>query len=322
MESSYKKFLKTICLSLILFLPLITHAAPTGEIIFRLPGERNELWIGNVNDGRSAQLLFKLPYIIREFSMHKDSRYIVTVVKITVDGEFASFNDVYLLDRKNPNAAAKRLTQGQYHEIIDAAVSPEGDVVFTNHSWELRPGLYHLPNHEIKKKNPIAKLVQQVDAYQVDWARHENKIAYSTDTGVFIFDIITKQVSLITQDGDFPVFSPNSKQLAFRTRTKPYKLGIISVVGPRNLWYIELEEGLDVVYLTWSADGQYLVYTLYTVHGEYINFAVQIESGRTERILTTYSNGGLAMFEWANRTYAIDPADLLTTVWGEIKQKK
>ncbi len=127
----------------------------------------------------------------------------------------------------------------------------------------------------------------------------------------------------IIKDGEFPVFSPNSKQLAFLTRTKPYKLGIVSVVGPRNLRYIEPEEGVFVDHLTWSVDGKYLVYTMFNDWDPaFTNFAVHIESGRTEQILKVYSNGGLSEFEWARRAYALEPVELLTTVWGKIKQRK
>ncbi|MDE0638116.1 MAG: hypothetical protein OXI43_19935, partial [Candidatus Poribacteria bacterium] len=159
MKSSFKKVLKTLCLSLMLLLPVVTHAAPTGEIIFKYPKDYSELWIGNVNDGQTAQPLFKLPHDITYFSIQKSGRYTTAVVQIKGKDEFDSFHDVYLLDRENPNAAPKRLTQGQYREIIDAAISPEGDVIFTNHSWGLRPGVYLIPNHEIEKKNPNAKLL-------------------------------------------------------------------------------------------------------------------------------------------------------------------
>ena len=96
-------------------------------------------------------------------------------------------------------------------------------------------------------------------------------------------------------------------------------------MGPRNLRYIELEEGIFnfVDHLTWSADGKYLVYTMFSDWDPaYINFAVHIDSGVTERVLETYSNGGLRLFEWATRAYALEPEGLLTTVWGEIKQRK
>ncbi len=153
MKSSFKKILKTICLSLVLLLPMATHAAPTGKSIFRYPKNYRELWIGNVNDGRSAQPLFRLPHDITAFSIQKDGRYIVAVVKIKADDELDSFHDVYLFDRKNPNAVPKRLTQGEYSEIIDADVSPDGDVVFTNHSFiiikqPVERGLYLISNQE------------------------------------------------------------------------------------------------------------------------------------------------------------------------------
>ncbi len=336
MKSSFKKVLKTICLCLMLLLPVVAHAVPTGEIIFRYPKDYRELWIGNVNDGQTAQPLFKLPHDITEFSIQKEGRYIVAVVKIKAADELDSFHDVYLLDRKNPNAAPKKLTQGEYSEIIDADVSPDGDVVFTNHSFvilkqPLERGLYLIPNAEIEKEKPIAELLLKNNPFQVDWAPNGKQIAYSTDAGIFadagifIFNTTTKKVSQITRDGELPVFSPNSKQLAFRTRTEPYKLGIVSVVGPRNLRYIEPEENSDIEFLTWSADGKYLIYASYIDRipiFSYFNFAVHIESGVTERVLETYSSGGLRLFEWATRRYALEPEGLLTTVWGEIKQKK
>ena len=312
------------CLFSVFLLPLSLHAALTGEIIYRHPLNHNELWIGNVNDVRSARSIFKLPHIITAFSIQKDGRYIVTVVKI-IDNthEFASFHDVYLLDRKNPNTAPKRLTQGQYREIIDAAISPNRDVVFTNHSWEKRPGVYLIPSHEIEKKNPKAKLIQQLNAYHVDWLTHRNEIVYNTDTSVFQYNILSNRVTLIAKDGNLPVSSPNSKRIAFLSKTKPYKIGIVSVVGPRNLHYIEeLEKGLGIRHLTWSPDGQYLVYTLFRHDPAYTNFAVHLESGRTERILNTYFNGGLYLFEWGSRRYSVEPTDKLTTVWGKIKLKK
>ncbi len=328
MYFSYKKTLKTICLGLILLFPLTTFAELTGEIVFRHPKEYKELWIGNADDGDSGRPIVKLPHDITSFSIQKDGRYIVAVVQLTTEELFECLFDVYIYDRKNPNAEVKRLTQGDYTEILDVDVSPDGDVVFTNHSFiivkEMRKrGLYLIPNQEIEKKNPIAKLLQEENAYQVDWSPDGKRIVYSTDSGIFLFNNITKQVSFIIKDGDFPVFSPNSKELAFLTRTKPYRLGILSVVGPRNLRYIEPEEGSSVEYLTWSTDGQYLVYTLYNEQDPAnTNFAVHIESGQTEQILKTYANGGLPKFEWVSSAYSIDPAELLTTVWGKIKQKK
>ena len=330
MKFSLEKILKAICLGLVLLLPVATHAAPTGEIIFRYPEDYRELWIGNANDGRSAQPLFKLPHDITAFSIQKDGRYIVVVVQIKGKDEFDTFHDVYLLDRRNPNAEPKRLTQGEYSELYDADVSPDRDVIFTNHSFiilkqPLKRGLYLISNQEIEKKEPIAELLLKNNPYQVDWAPNGKHIAYSTDRGIFIFNTTTKKGVHIIKDGEFPVFSPNSKQLTFRTKTKPYKLGIVSAVGPRNLRYIEPEEDAYIELLTWSADGKYLVYSSYIDRipiFSYFNFAVHIESGVIERVLETYSNGGLRLFEWATRRYDLEPEGLLTTVWGKIKQKK
>ena len=329
MKSSFRETLKTICLSFVFLLPLATHAKPAGEIIFRHPTDYRELWIGNVNDEQSARPIFRLPHIITEFSIQKDGRYIVAVVKIVVDelDELANVYDVYLLDRKHPTAEAKKLTHGEYTQIIDADVSPSGDVVFANQSFVIfgkirERGLYLISNHEIKNKKPTAKLLRKDSPYWIDWAPDGKKIAYSTDTGIFLFNTTTKEVSQITKDGDWPVFSPDSKYLAFLTKSDRHKIGIRPFVGPRHLRHIEHKEGFHIDSVTWSADGQYLVYTLFNREPAYTNFAVHIESGRTEQILETYSNGGLGMFEWATRAYAVQPEGLMATVWGKIKQEK
>ena len=101
MKSSFRETLKTICLSFVFLLPLATHAKPSGEIIFRHPTEQRELWIGNVNDEQSARPIFRLPHTITAFSIQKDGRYIVAVVKVIVDelDVLATVYDVYLLDR-------------------------------------------------------------------------------------------------------------------------------------------------------------------------------------------------------------------------------
>ena len=331
MKTSFKKILKTICLSVVLFLPMATHAAPTGEIIFRHPVDFYELWLGNGDDERSARRIFRLPRPINTFSIQKEGHYIVTVAEERlVDNRLPDLIDVYLLDRKKPGAEAKNLTRGEYTQIPDAAISRNGDIVFINLSFIIPKngkfirGLYLIPFREIEKKRPKAELLLEVDAEQVDWAPNGKEIVYETDWGIFHFDIRTKKISHITKDGTSPVFSPDGKKIAFLTTTRPTKIGI-KTVGQHNIQYIELKEGTDVVYLTWSTDGKYLVYSSYIDRipiFDYFNFAVHIESGVIERVLETYSNGGLQRFEWVTKAYALEPEGLLTTVWGKIKQKK
>ena len=72
-------------------------------------------------------------------------------------------------------------------------------------------------------------------------------------------------------------------------------------------------------YLTWSPDGQYIVYTLSGRNLTYFNFAVPIAGGPHERILEMYA-GGVPLFEWTHTAYAVEPVNRLTTLWGKLKQ--
>ena len=268
-------------------LPLAAHAKPAGEIIFRHPVDFFELWTGNVQEGHRARRVFRQKLLIMELSLQKDDRYLVAVAERFVNDELLLHIDAYLLNKKMPNAEAKNLTQGRYGEILDAAISRNGDVVFTNRPFVpvkngkvQERGPFLIPNHEATQKhNPKAKLLKQVDADYVDWAPHRNQIAYSTDKGIFFLDILTAKVSLIIKDGYYPVFSPDGKKLAFLTRTKPTKLGIISLANLHNLKHIEIEGGDSPIYLTWSPDGRCIVYTLASRNLTYSNFAVPITGG-------------------------------------------
>lgn len=320
-----------VYLCLVCFLPLATHAKPNGEIIFRHPENFRELWIGDVNNGGNTHLIFRQELLIMQLSIQKDDIYLVAVAERFVNDELHLHIDAYLLNNKMPNAEAKNLTQGRYGEILDVAISRNGDVVFTNRPFvpvkngEVQErGPFLIPNHEATQKhNPKAKLLKQVDADYVDWAPHRNQIAYSTDKGIFFFNILTTKVSLIIKDGYSPVFSPDGKKLAFLTRTKPTKLGIISLANLHNLKHIEIEGGVSPIYLTWSPDGQYIVYTLASRNLTYSNFAVPIAGGPPEQILEMYA-GGVPLFEWTHAAksgaHAVEPTNKLTTLWGKLKQ--
>ncbi len=54
-----KYFLKCLCLCLIFFLPLTTHAKITGEVILGHPSHWSELWIANINNADKTRLLFR-----------------------------------------------------------------------------------------------------------------------------------------------------------------------------------------------------------------------------------------------------------------------
>ena len=316
---------------LVCFLPLVTHAKPNGEIIFRHPENFRELWIGDVNNGGDTHLIFRQELLIIQLSIQKDDIYLVAVAERFVDDELKSLIDAYLLDRRDRIVKEKNLTRGLFGEVLDAVISQNGDVVFTNRSFRIQAavprqasGIYLIPNSEIRKPIPQVELLLEVDADYVDWGPHRNQIAYSTDTGIFLFNISTKKVSQIIKDGYRPLFSPDGKHLAFLTRTKPTKLGVLSLGNLHNLKHIEIEGGVSPIYLTWSPDGRYIVYTLAGPNRTSKNFAVPIAGGRPERILEMYA-GGVPLFEWTHTakavTHAVKPENKLTTLWGKLKQQ-
>ncbi len=315
------------CLACIL--PLAAHAKPTGEIIFSPSADFFGLWIGNVQDRQDARSVFRQKLLIMELSLQKDDRYLVAVAERFVNDELHLHIDAYLLDKKMPNAEAKNLTQGRYGEILDAAISRNGDVVFTNRPFVLvkngkvqERGPFLIPNHEATQKhNPKAKLLKQVDADYVDWAPHRYQIAYSTDKGIFFFNILTTNVLPIIKDGYRPVFSPDGKKLAFLTRTKPTRLSILSLTNPQNLKHIA---DVSPLYFTWSPDGRYIVYTLAAPNLTRKNYAVPVAGGPPERILEMYDRG-VRLFEWTHAAksgaHAVEPTNKLTTLWGKLKQQ-
>ena len=307
-------------------LPLAAHAKPTGEIIFSHPVDRLGLWIGNVNSKRASHKVLDLPLLISQLSIQEGDRYIIAVADRINNGEREYFVDLYLIDRKH--LTEKNLTQRQYNEILCADISRNGDVVFTNYPFSHKAeraveGLYLLQKHEIEKRHPQAELlIPMWGGGYVDWAPNEREIAFSTADGIFLMDVFTRKVSHIIGNGKGPAFSPDGKYLAFATFTIPSKLGILSFAEPHNIKYIEVEDGTFPRDLTWSPDGQYIVYTLFDafVNTRYSNFAVPVAGGPSKRILEMY-DGGVSPFEWTNVAYAVEPDNKLTTLWGKLKQQ-
>jgi hypothetical protein len=315
---------------LVCLFPFVTHAKPIGEIIFRHPLDFRELWVGNVQEGHSARRVFRQELLSIELSIQKDGHYLVAVAERFIKDELHLVVDAYLFERKNWFIKEKNLTRGLFDEVLDAAISEKGDVVFTNRlfnfnrQWAPARGIYLILNREIKKEHPQVELLKEVEAHYVDWAPNEREITFDTADGIFLIDSFTTKVSLIIKDGYRPVFSPDGKKLAFLTRTKPTKLGVLSLTNLHNLKHIEIEGGVSPIYLTWSPDGQYIVYTLAVPNLTSENFAVPIAGGTPERILEMYV-GGVPLFEWTHvaksGAHAVEPANKLTTLWGKLKQQ-
>ena len=331
MRSLFYRFgLCLVCLYLLYYLSLTTHANPTGEIIFSHPVDRLGLWIGNVDSKRTSQKISEVPLLMSQLSIQEGDRYIIAVADRININEREYFVDLYLIDRKHWKE--KNLTQRKYNEILCADISRNGDIVFTNEPSfhkvlhkNVEPaveGLYLLQKHEIEKRRPQAELlIPRWGGGHVDWAPNGREIAFGTSDGIFLMNVFTRKISHIIKNGKDPAFSPNGKHLAFATFTIPSKLGILSFTDPHTIKYIEVEDGTYPRDLTWSPDGQYIVYTLFDafVDTRYANFAVPVAGGPSERILEEY-DGGVSPFEWTNVSYAVEPTHQLTTLWGKLKQ--
>ena len=85
---------------------------------------------------------------------------------------------------------------------------------------------------------------------------------------------------------------------------------------------LEIEDGGNPRYLTWSFDEEYIAYTLeHQFKGTpFSNFAAPVAGGPHHRILQGF-NGGVPIFEWINKVYSINPIQSFTTTWGQLKGK-
>ena len=336
MTNIFKNTAKILCVCLAIFLPFTTYAQTDSKIIFRHPLDDHELWFGIGDDERRARRIFRLPRPISSFSIQKEGRYIVAVAheQEWVNGKTVDWVDVYLFDRKHPGAAAKNLTRGEYSQIPGAAISRNGDIVFSNLSFvipkngKLIRGLYLIPFREIEKPRPKAELLLEVNGGGVEWAPNGKEILYGTDWGIFHFDIRTEEISHITKDGIFAAFSPDGEKIAFLTGTSPTKIGI-KTAGQHAIKYIGLEDigleedpDLSVENIMWSVDGQSIVCTVFNWFDfTYSNFIVPIGGGDAEQIFKAYFEDGLSLFEWTHTAYAVEPASRLPTLWGKLKQQ-
>ena len=100
-----------------------------------------------------------------------------------------------------------------------------------------------------------------------------------------------------------------------------YKINIVSLTGRSNLKSIETQEAEPgFLGLKWSPDGQYVVYTI-LVDGAYHNFAVSLNGGPHKKFLDKHEEG-VWLFDWTHTdvTYAVEPTNKLTTLWGKLKR--
>ena len=289
-------------------------------------------------DGRNARRLFKLPLFTMELSIQEGDRYVVVVAEGMENkkiGEEEIEVDAYLLDIQSPRAGRKDLTLGRFSEISDAAISRNGDVVFSNIINQAHPdGIYLISSQEVHAPIPKVEKLFDGPAGYVDWSPNGEDIVFSNLDGIFLLNIFTRQTSLIVrEDGFRPVFSPDGKHLAFFTRTfsrnqlkRTYGIGIVALDAPADVKQLKIEKGSFPQYITWSADGRYIAYVSYTkLDVQNIeqfqaigNFVIPATGGEPEPILLG-SKWTEWVFEWVDEAYPVEPNASLVTTWGELK---
>ena len=319
-----RPFFKFLCLCLTSLLPVATvQAELTGEIIFRPQiNAFNELWVTNVEKARDDRPFFNLGYSPEGLAVQPNGNLVVT----TASHEQLMFgNDIYLFDKKADFPKVRDLTRQQFSLIWGLDISQNGDIVFTHERTGPAPatGIYLIPKHELKKSRPKIQLLKAGEAYSVEWSSSGKHIAYGSSDGIFVLNVLTREVSRITQDGYNPAFSPDGRYLAFAHRrwANTYKISIVSLTGRSNLKTIETQEAKSgSLGIKWSPDGQYVVYRI-EVDGVYRNFAAPINGGPHEEFLDKHGEG-VWLFDWTHTDvpYAVEPMNKLTTLWGKLKQ--
>ena len=316
-----KYILSYLCLCLAFQLPLTTQAEPTGTVLYTYPREDySELWITNLEDTIIPRMLFKHTRAIYEIATQENGPLVVMVSGKSVVPGFTFF-EVFLVNRRHPNKQARDLTQHRFDGIQDLDISEDGDVIFTNYHTDGAPppkrGIYLIPNREIEKEVPKARLLKEVEAAHAVWAPGGKMIAYDIEGGhgIYTLDVDTGDVSQISDFGEFPAFSPDGKKLAFTGTpfVEPEDIHVVSLDNPEDQKTIEPEIRSPIGEIKWTPNGQHIVYNAEGL------FAAPINGGPHIKLFENIR--GLYEFDWASsKGYSVEPTGRLTTLWGKLKQ--
>lgn len=310
-----------------------TNTLCAQEIIYQpLSRIQRGIWISDT-DGRDARQLFNPPLFVYEMSIQKGDRYILCVAEGVAreDGLLGELGmDAYLFDTQQPHKGRKDLTLGRFDRIVDADISKNGEVVFTNIINEQFPdGIYLISSHEIHQPLPKAEKLFSGSARYVDWAPNGEEIVFSNPEGIFLLNVFTKQVSQVIPYGSRPVFSPNGTQLAFLTNTPTpdgqghfHKIAVVSFPTPAEVKKFDVTKTTSYCScLTWTPNGGSIAYAINHSpegHPESLNWTVSVTNGTRQPIFRKFERG-LHVWEWTQQNDSGIPSDLLTTTWAGLK---
>lgn len=324
--------LKYLCLSLAFLLPLTTHADFTGEVFFTKlvtkQEERkifSEIWTTDIENAKSAHLLYRDEYEIHDYAIQKNGPLLVISA-----GPLTS--DIFLLNRFQLGAGVSNLTKAKFGATAGVDISPNGDVLFSNsivlfHEIPPIEGLYLIPNEELRKANPNVTLLKQGSIGYIQWSPDGHRFIYRTDKGLFLYNRFTREDSLITKDRLYPAFSPDGKKLAFiyQPILEPgVKIDVISLetLHPQ-IFPKDHEDHLRLSGLKWPKE-KYFVYSVYDKQIKKTqHFVIRIDGGPPVQILKDVEDmfeNGIRSFVLGNTTFAVEPMNRLTTLWGKLKQ--
>ena len=315
-----------LCLCIVLLLPPATSAKFTGEVIFLYPGDvYNELWITHIENAKNTRLLYEHneDEEIYDFALQKDGPLLVISA-----GPLTS--DIFLIDRNRLWKGARDLTKGKFDATAYVDISPNGDVLFCNFLIEFHEvppieGLYLIPNDEIKKANPQATLLKEGLIKFIRWGPDGKQFLYRTSMGLFLYNLHTGADLLITKDRVYPAFSPDGKKLAFifqPTLEPGVELDVISLEVLYPQLFQNVPENHVFFNLEWPR-GKYLVYGIHHKQRKKTrHFVVHLDGFPPEQILADMEDtfeDGLPTFDFGNTTFAVEPTNRLTTLWGKLK---
>ena len=316
-----------LCFFLVIYMPLTTTQAEfTGDIVYIHP-DNATLWRTSTWDGRNAHHIFTHSQGIEYMAVQKNGPYIL-IVAMTTGPKLGL--DAYLVDRTRPHAKARNLTWQRYDSIQGIDISRNGDVVFLSlpsgrkHN---RPfGIYLIPREVLENKFPEAKLLRASESISsVRWAPDSMHIVYTLINGdVYIYNAISGGPSKgVTKDGHFPVFSPEGDRLAFahRFRGMNAAISVISVEPlnrARRLATVAPIDHVSSSHFIWAPDGQSIIYNVNGFDRQFHSYRAPLDGGPHEEIFEHLEESPYD-FDWTEVSYAVEPTQKLTTLWGALK---